>query len=257
MFRSLSMHVEKLKSGLSAASKTLGFSREGGAKLTFSTDCYQFVLSLMLVSMVGLYSGCDPKPEPQSADPQPMQPDPIPEPDPAPPGQTEEAEAAEPAEQTTQPAADVTLQKLDWKSIQALVREQQGKVVVVDFWATYCPPCIAEFPNLVELHRTMGDRVACISISLDYDGLDESTAPTEEKVLRFLHKQQATCTNILCTTDSETMFNENLEHASIPIVFVFNKAGELAGQFPDLEDPAEFTYQADVLPLVQKLLASE
>src|SRR5690606_35455016 len=80
------------------------------------------------------------------------------EPGMAPAGQTEPDEN-EPGE------VDVTI--LDWEGTQALVRQQRGRVVVMDLWSTFCPPCIAEFPNLVALHREQGDRVACISVPVD------------------------------------------------------------------------------------------
>lgn len=168
----------------------------------------------------------------------------------------EEAAEPVPAGQTESP--DIPLAILDWEATQALIQAQRGKVVVVDLWATYCPPCIAEFPNLVQLSRQYPDRVACISVSADYDGLDDRPPESyRERVLKFLDKQQATFQNVLLSIDAETLFNEKIQHKSIPVVYVYDREGNLAGQFPDLENPAEFTYQEHVLPLVKKLLTSE
>jgi thiol-disulfide isomerase/thioredoxin len=168
------------------------------------------------------------------------------DPTPAPEGQMEE----EP------PGAEVTLQILDWESALGLVEQHRGKVVVVDVWATYCPPCIAEFPHLVQLHREQGERVSCISISLDHDGLDDEPVDAKrDKVLAFLEKQGATFENVLCSTIADDVFSKHI--SSIPVVYVYDPEGNLAGQFPDPEDPGEFTYQEHVLPLVQKLLPAE
>jgi len=46
----------------------------------------------------------------------------------------------------------------------------RGKVVVLNFWATWCPPCVAEMPSLERLHRTLGpEGLAVVTVSTDED----------------------------------------------------------------------------------------
>jgi thiol-disulfide isomerase/thioredoxin len=46
----------------------------------------------------------------------------------------------------------------------------KGKVVLLDFWATWCPPCRVEIPNLLEIHRKFKDKgFVLVSVSLDRD----------------------------------------------------------------------------------------
>jgi thiol-disulfide isomerase/thioredoxin len=43
----------------------------------------------------------------------------------------------------------------------------KGQVVVLDFWATWCAPCLAEIPTLREVRRRYGDQVVIVGVSLD------------------------------------------------------------------------------------------
>jgi peroxiredoxin len=46
----------------------------------------------------------------------------------------------------------------------------RGRIVVVNFWATWCPPCVAEMPSLERLYRTLGkEGLAVVGISVDED----------------------------------------------------------------------------------------
>ncbi len=57
-------------------------------------------------------------------------------------------------------------------------RDQEGKVVLVNFWATWCPPCVAEMPSLQELYNGYGDQVVFMFVAQD----------KPEKVEAFLKK---------------------------------------------------------------------
>ena len=144
--------------------------------------------------------------------------------------------------------AEVSLHIVKNTELEAAIKEQKGKIVVVDFWATWCPPCKKEFPHLVELNRKHGrDGVVCISVSLD-----EET--DRDAALKFLRGQQANFPNFLLNEEPE----ESQKHwkiNSIPAVQVFDRAGQLVKTF-DSDDTKHFTY-ADVNKLVEELLLAK
>lgn len=145
-----------------------------------------------------------------------------------------------------------------WKDVEALIRQNSGKLVVVDIWSTSCLPCMTEFPHLVELQQLHGEKIACISFNVDYVGIkSRPVSMYEKKVHAFLQKHQAICTNILSTVPSDDIF-ESLELASIPAVYVYGADGKLLKRFDDslLVDGKEeaFTYKEDINPFVEQLL---
>jgi thiol-disulfide isomerase/thioredoxin len=163
----------------------------------------------------------------------------------------------------------VTEKKVELKTMSAdhlfaYAKNQSGKVVVVDCWTTYCDPCMKEFPGLLRLQEKYGDKVVCISVSLNFSGAD-GTKPEDDKeaVMEFLTKQNATIMNVLSSTPDETFFqavkNEfKLDEApaGVPIILVLDQDGKLARRWDttNLGGEGEFSYAKNVDPVVEKLV---
>ncbi|MEX2187902.1 MAG: TlpA disulfide reductase family protein [Pirellulales bacterium] len=161
---------------------------------------------------------------------------------------------------------DVTLEVLDVVGVQGRIASHKDKkIVVVDYWSTSCPPCMKEFPGLVALSEKHPDDVACISVSLDYEGgKNKKPADLEPKVLNFLTSlapQPKRVDNVLCGTPSDEVLSDatlNLG-GSPPVVVVYGRDGTVAKMFENGSADSEdeyFTY-ADVRKLVEELLAAE
>src|SRR6478736_5674899 len=66
------------------------------------------------------------------------------------------------------PARDFTVQDSD-RSVT--LSQLRGKIVVLNFWATWCPPCVDEMPSLVEMQRKLEKSgVTVLAVSVDDDG---------------------------------------------------------------------------------------
>jgi DsbE subfamily thiol:disulfide oxidoreductase len=63
-------------------------------------------------------------------------------------------------------APDLSIQSLNGKG-EVSLEKLQGKIVVVDFWATWCGPCKQSFPKLEELSKKLGDKVEIVGVSCD------------------------------------------------------------------------------------------
>lgn len=130
------------------------------------------------------------------------------------------------ADDGSEPVAGVDLQPVNFAGLDAAVREHKGSVVVVDFWATTCPPCRERFPELMEMRRKYAEHgLAVVTVSMD--------EPDDEKIaLRFLRKHRATCTNYRwaeTTRDGVRAMNQRFKYRGfIPHVAVFGRDGGLA-----------------------------
>jgi cytochrome c biogenesis protein CcmG, thiol:disulfide interchange protein DsbE len=64
------------------------------------------------------------------------------------------------------PAPQFTVQDADRK---VTLSDHRGKVVILNFWATWCPPCVEEMPSLIAMQAKMKDKVTVVAVSTDED----------------------------------------------------------------------------------------
>ena len=110
-------------------------------------------------------------------------------------------------------APDFTLRTLTGESLN--LYEQRGKPVFLNFWATWCGPCVAEMPDMQKLQQAMGDSIQIVGIDL---------RESRSLVLRFVTRYGYTWTFVL---DSAREVGDTYEVSGIPRSFFIDATGEI------------------------------
>ena len=122
--------------------------------------------------------------------------------------------------------ADFTLTELGGKTWT--LKEQRGKVVVLNFWATWCPPCRKEMPDLEALNQQFKEQGLVILAISDEDA---------GKVRPFIAQQKVTYPILL---DPGRKVNELFQIEGIPKTFVYDRNGKLVAQSIDMRTRRQF-----------------
>jgi thiol-disulfide isomerase/thioredoxin len=126
---------------------------------------------------------------------------------------------------------DFTLTSVDDKAI-TLSECYAKSFVLLDFWASWCGPCIREIPELQKLHSQHIDRLQIISISVD-----ESKAQWQDAIAKYEISQWP---QLIASNNEEYYFAEqgNISFAygveQIPSFILINKNGIIVGRWPHL-----------------------
>jgi len=130
------------------------------------------------------------------------------------------------AEDERRQHADFTLTDLKGKNWQ--LASLHGKVVLVNFWATWCPPCRKEMPDLDALYQRFADQgFVILAIS------DEEQA----KVAPFIAEHKITYPVLL---DPGRKVNDLFQVQGIPKSFVYDREGKLVTQSIDMRTQGQF-----------------
>ncbi|MDE3059272.1 MAG: TlpA family protein disulfide reductase [Bacteroidota bacterium] len=113
---------------------------------------------------------------------------------------------------------------LDVKGVKRLIHERHGKILFLNLWATWCAPCVEEFPDIVKFSHIYTDSlVEVVAISVDYP--DEA----DSKVRPFLKKHNVDFkVYIADAKDQEDFINavNSSWSGAVPATFIFGKHGK-------------------------------
>lgn len=115
-------------------------------------------------------------------------------------------------------APDFTLPGLDGESVS--LGDYRGKVVLLNIWATWCPPCLAEAPSMEKLYnRFKDDDFKLLAVSIDEDG--------KNAILPFMKSKDLSFTVLL---DPEGIITKLYGTTAVPESFIIRKDGKIDGK---------------------------
>jgi len=108
------------------------------------------------------------------------------------------------------------------EEIQALIQDNQGKVVVLNFWASWCPPCLEEFPDIIEVYNEYhSEGLEVIAVSMNAE--DEL-----EDIDNFLQDFVPPFTIYRSASQDEAFYGGVIEpwYGEIPMTLIYDASGE-------------------------------
>jgi len=151
---------------------------------------------------------------------------------------------------TATASPEIKLYPIDKVGYDAFLIHYPGKVVLVDFWATWCPKCREDFPHTVELDRKYASE-GLVVVSFSCDDADK-----EEEIMSFLREQQATFKNLrgVDGTNEKTFEDFQIAGGALPHYKLYDRRGNLSKTFAvDPEAEHQFSLE-DIDAAVQELL---
>jgi peroxiredoxin len=128
----------------------------------------------------------------------------------------------------------VNLEEIDQNGIKNIIKNESDKIRLINIWATWCGPCIIEFPDFITINRMyMGREFEFISISAD-------KINNKEKALKFLQKKEASNTNFIFSGDNSYDLIDAVDkewQGAIPYTMLVAPGGEVIFKIAGPIDP--------------------
>jgi thiol-disulfide isomerase/thioredoxin len=127
-------------------------------------------------------------------------------------------------------APDFKMDDLDGKPLS--LSASHGKVILLNFWATWCGPCRAEIPDLIELQKKYGDRLQIIGLDVDDDDAAE--------VKKFVEKNGINYPVGIATNEIRVQYGGV---AALPTSFVLDDQGRVVQKHEGLRNPLLYEFE--------------
>jgi thiol-disulfide isomerase/thioredoxin len=133
-------------------------------------------------------------------------------------------------------SVQLTLKDIQGRYVR--LSDYRGKVVLINFWATWCPPCRAEIPDLVRLQREHRNRLQVIGVTYPPQKLSE--------VRRFVRRAKVNYPVGLGTKETKLLFSSS---EALPITILIGTDGTIRDIIEGILLPEEF--EQKIKPLLK------
>ena len=102
----------------------------------------------------------------------------------------------------------------DLNGHQFEIKSLKGKVIVLNFWATWCAPCVEEFPSLIQMVKTFGGSVALVTVAADEH---------KEDIQRFIQALKLENKNWVSLWDPQLVVAKQFGTQKLPETFILDR----------------------------------
>lgn len=139
---------------------------------------------------------------------------------------------------------ELRIETHDMPGVMQWLRAAQGKPLLVNCWATWCAPCVAELPDLVRGTRAFRERGGVVvGVAMEQLGSDVTTEQAVAKVTAKAKELGVDFTVLVCTEDDMAKIRKAfaLEIGGFPQTLTYDRKGVLVQQHEGPADADEFT----------------
>lgn len=126
-------------------------------------------------------------------------------------------------------AKEFSLKDINGKTVK--LSDYKGKIVIIDFWATWCGPCRRGIPDLISLQKEYADKLVVIGISVDREGQTKKDVPAFTKNNGINYP--------IVYADNKVISDYGGIEA-IPTSFIIDKKGNIVKNFVGLVEKSEY-----------------
>ncbi len=108
----------------------------------------------------------------------------------------------------------------DTKGLQSYLHQNDEKIHVVNFWATWCGPCVKELPAFEQINAELADEVEVTLVSLDFE------EDLQKKLVPFVNKKNIESNVVVVLPESEAEMMNSVSpnwDSGIPATLIYNK----------------------------------
>ena len=130
----------------------------------------------------------------------------------------------------------VALNMVDEAGVKELLQNKSDKLRLINVWATWCGPCVTEFPSFIEMNRMFRGR------DFEFVTVSADNPDNKEKVLKFLQKNQASVSNHLFSLEDKYKLIEAIDpkwQGALPYTVLVEPGGKIVYAKQGIIDPIE------------------